>query len=213
MDEIEAAYPDRHAGDGTVASKTHDQNSPNSDHRPYPYTGPGTVNAVDVGEVTEDDGLVLFSALAEAKDNRFRYAIHEGKSLWGEPHNGFPAYTLQPYTGPNPHSDHVHVSVRRANQGDARPWHLELGDQMVTRNDKADDGLPGLAAGFKKLIAAGVFTADTQPGGVTFNDELGAFLLRFESYLNGKYDLEGTGGVTLAQVKALINESTVTAPE
>jgi hypothetical protein len=84
---------------------------------------------------------------------------------------------------------------------------------MVTRNDKADDGLPGLAAGFKKLIAAGVFTADTQPGGVTFNDELGAFLLRFESYLNGKYDLEGTGGVTLAQVKALINESTVTAPE
>ncbi len=62
-------------------------------------------------------------------------------------------------------------------------------DEMVTRNDKADEGLNSLRANFEELKAAGVFTSATQPGGVTFNDEFATFLLRFEDHIVQKYDL------------------------
>lgn len=79
--------------------------------------------------------------------------------------------------------------------------HRELEDEVVTRNDKADDGLPGLEANFQKLIDAGIFSAATQPGGVTFNDEFGTFLLRFEGYLKNKYGLGQSGdGATVDEV-------------
>ena len=60
---------------------------------------------------------------------------------------------------------------------------------MVTRNDKADDGMSALKGNFDELIDAGVFSASTQPGGVTFNDEFATFLLRFEDHIVRKYKL------------------------
>lgn len=52
------------------------------------------------------------------------------------------------------------------------------GDEVVTRNSKADEGQSALAGNFEKAVAKGVFSAATQPGGVTFNDELATFLQR-----------------------------------
>lgn len=126
MDEIEARWPASHRGDGTVASKTHDTINPTSDHRPWPYTGPGVVTAVDAGETTENDGRVLFDALIAARDPRMKYAIHEGLTVWSTTRNGFPPWTVQPYLGPNPHDDHLHVSVVRSKQDDHLPWNLDL---------------------------------------------------------------------------------------
>ena len=60
---------------------------------------------------------------------------------------------------------------------------------MVTRNDKADEGLGSLKNNFEELKAAGVFSSATQPGGITFNDEFATFLLRFEDHIVGKYNL------------------------
>ncbi len=71
---------------------------------------------------------------------------------------------------------------------------VEKGEDMsVSRSDKADDGLSRLAPNFDEMVAAGVFTAGTQPGGITFNDELGTFLLRFEDYIVDKYSLGHDG--------------------
>lgn len=83
-------------------------------------------------------------------------------------------------------------------------------DGMVTRDTKADDGNSSLAANFQAMIAAGVMSEHTQPGGVGFNDELATFLIRYEAYLAAKY---GWGGLTEDDVKALINDSNVVAPE
>lgn len=82
-------------------------------------------------------------------------------------------------------------------------------EEMVDRNSKADDGLPSLRPNFDEMVAAGVFSAATQPGGVTFNDEFATFLIRFENYIKAKYGLgQGDGdGVSVEEVKQLIRNT------
>lgn len=52
-----------------------------------------------------------------------------------------------------------------------------LEDEMVDRNTAVDPN-PALADNVEKMRDAGVFSEHTQPGGVTFNDELATFLVR-----------------------------------
>lgn len=90
--------------------------------------------------------------------------------------------------------------------------HRELEDEeVITRNSKADEGMAQLAENFETLKAAGVFSNSTQPGGVTFNDEFGTFLLRFEAYLRDKYGL-GAEGLSKAEVVALIESANLDVP-
>jgi hypothetical protein len=131
MDEIEEAYPERHSGDGTVASKNHDAISPVSDPRPYPYTGPGVVNAVDAGETVENDGWALAEAIRSSRDPRVRYVQHEGSIFSSYSTATRRAWEWGPVGG-NPHVDHVHVSVLRDKQNDGRLWNLGLGDDMAS---------------------------------------------------------------------------------
>jgi hypothetical protein len=50
--------------------------------------------------------------------------------------------------------------------------------EPVDRNTKADDGQPALKANFDEAVAKGIYSAQTQPGGVAFNDEFATFLKR-----------------------------------
>jgi peptidoglycan hydrolase-like protein with peptidoglycan-binding domain len=127
MDEIEAAYPGRHAADGTVASKSHDANNPSSDHRPTPYTGTGRVRAVDAGETVEGDGATLAEALRSSRDPRIRYVIHEGRIFASYSRSYRPAWTWGSNRG---HEDHVHVSVTELADSDGSAWNLGLGGQI-----------------------------------------------------------------------------------
>lgn len=125
---VEEHWPEPHGADGTVASKAHDQTNPNSDHRPFPYSGPGVVYAVDVGEVTEDDGAIFAEALRASRDPRIRYVIHETRLFSSYATSTRQPWAWGPYSGANPHSSHVHVSVwRTAGPGE---WSLDLGDDM-----------------------------------------------------------------------------------
>jgi hypothetical protein len=124
-DQIESAWPERHAADGTVASKGHDAGNPSSDHRPYPYSGSGVVCAIDVGEVTEDDGFQLAEALRVSRDSRIRYVIHESRMFSSYATASRKAWAWGAYSGPSPHSDHVHLSVYRT--AGAGTWNLDLG--------------------------------------------------------------------------------------
>jgi len=119
--QITAAFPRRSTrSDGTVASRGHDENNPTSDHTVKPTTGAGIVRAIDI---TDDDlhgdmGPVA-EALRKSKDPRIKYVIH----LWDEassnkpkmfssyPKGSYKPYTWRPYTGSNPHTSHMHVSV------------------------------------------------------------------------------------------------------
>ncbi len=51
-------------------------------------------------------------------------------------------------------------------------------EEMITRNDKADDGLGVHDQNFQEAVDAGVMSSFTQPGGVAFNDEIATFLAR-----------------------------------
>lgn len=118
-DEIEAAYPDPRGADGTVASRTHDLNNPNSDHRPHPTTGPGIVRAIDIGE-NDPEGAEIAEALRASRDPRIKYVIHEGRifASYNRPYRA--AWEWGDYAGDD-HAGHVHVSTYG---DDHAPWHL-----------------------------------------------------------------------------------------
>lgn len=128
-DLIETEWPEPHGADGTVASKPHDEVNPRSDHRPWPYDSTGLVSAVDVGEVTEDDGQILAEALRTSRDPRIKYVIHEERMFSSYPTTSRAAWEWGAYSGPNPHGSHVHVSVLMAAGGGE--WNLNLGEPMT----------------------------------------------------------------------------------
>jgi hypothetical protein len=208
--QVSADQPAGQPGDGTVASQRHDQVSPNSDHRPSPHDEEdnATVRAIDIGETTDEVGRRIVDAIVDSRDPRVRYIIYEGRSIWAELHNGYLPWEWQPYRGLAPHTGHFHLSIRRTAkaENDTTEWRI---DPMVRRTDKADDGNPDLAPNFNTMQQRGVFTEHTQPGGVTFNDEFGTFLLRHEAYLVAKYGLgTGAGGhePTEEEIDAVVEE-------
>jgi hypothetical protein len=86
------------------------------------------VRAIDIGEASEEAGQDLADALVESRDPRIMYLIYEGRSCWSIPHNGYPAWQWQPYTGASPHSGHLHLSTKRTSSADqdTRPWRITM---------------------------------------------------------------------------------------
>lgn len=132
LDEIEAAFPAATKYDGTVASKTHDANSPSSDHRPRPLTGTGIVRAVDAGEYVENDGIALAEALRTSRDPRIKYVIHEKRIFSSYSKSYRSAWQWGSYSGYNDHLSHVHVSVNSKADSDGSAWDLGLGGVITT---------------------------------------------------------------------------------
>jgi hypothetical protein len=131
--QIEAIRPGTFASDGTVASKGHDQTSPNSDHTVWPKTGSGTVYAIDF---TEAGGLsvdAVGEAIRLSKDPRCKYLIHDKRMFSSYATSTFPAWTWRPYTGTNGHIDHGHLSVHHtpALANNTNPWAIG-GDEVTT---------------------------------------------------------------------------------
>lgn len=133
MSEHDAQFPQGNSSlDGTVASRNHDKNNPNSDHRPTPYTGVGVVRAYDWWFPNLDTGEAIFDAIRNTRDKRIAYIIFNRQivSSTNQP------WVVRPYTGSNPHDRHGHLSVLAAYDGDTTPWNvwttlepvLKLGD-------------------------------------------------------------------------------------
>ncbi|MEU4386764.1 hypothetical protein [Promicromonospora sp. NPDC023805] len=124
--QINAAHPDRDkASDGWIGDTSH-QARP-SDHNPAPPDG--IVRAYDLDEDLVIGMTVVGEAqpLADAlvRDPRTRYVIYEGRICYGAHVTGV-VHGWQPYTGPNAHRHHIHISVRSTggHDRDARPWAL-----------------------------------------------------------------------------------------
>ena len=111
-DEIDAAYPHRQKKlDGTIGDAAHAARD--SDHNPNVR---GSVNARDVDEIGIDAWELVACAIL---DDRTNYVIYEGR-IWQRKHGFKP----RPYTGPNAHKQHVHISILQTRQAeqDVRPW-------------------------------------------------------------------------------------------
>lgn len=118
VDETDRLYPDRStASDGSVSSLQHRQQNPNSDHDP---DASGDVLAVDL---TDDDAhgcdvQRLMDHLIATRDDRVKYLIHQRVIV------NCNDWTRRRYTGENPHTHHLHVSVRdtTAAKSDTSAW-------------------------------------------------------------------------------------------
>jgi hypothetical protein len=124
-DQLNAAYPNRSkASDGTIGDAAHAATV--SDHNPDQY---GIVRAFDI---THDpahgvDGTRLAAALAKSRDPRIKYLIWNGRMLRAYEKPGIPAWTWSAYTGTDPHTNHVHLSVVADSRADdTRPWQITI---------------------------------------------------------------------------------------
>lgn len=144
--EVNARWPNRdRRSDGWIGDASH--SSRVSDHNP---DEDGVVHAIDV----DVDGINVRELLeAVVGDDRAWYVIHDSvirsRTYGWEPRK---------YTGPNPHTAHVHVSIRytRAAETDTRSWfrasrkstglpRVDLSNLVrVAKSDRVEDPLPGV---------------------------------------------------------------------
>jgi hypothetical protein len=121
-DQVNAKFPGRKKdSDGTIGDQAHCGNGGTSDH--CPLIREGNVGIVTAMDITHDpssgcDSEKLAEAIRRSKDPRVKYIISNRKIASAAPMNGVGPFEWRPYTRPNPHSKHVHVSVKGI-KGDA----------------------------------------------------------------------------------------------
>lgn len=126
LSQLNASRPDRSkASDGGIGDPAHAARA--SDHNPW--YGPGIVTARDFTH--DPDHGVDIAALAEelrtCRDGRIKYVICNRRIMAGA--GGPSPWTWRPYSGTNPHTKHLHLSVVASPAcDDARPWQLRMFD-------------------------------------------------------------------------------------
>ncbi len=127
--QVNLLAPYREKGaDGLVGDETHQ--GTNSDHNPHPVDGVGDemVTALDL---THDpahgfDSYAFAEALRRNRDQPIKYVISNKRIFSSYASGSRPAWTWGSYSGIDPHTGHVHVSVLDAIISDTRtPWNLE----------------------------------------------------------------------------------------
>jgi hypothetical protein len=122
VEEINERWPKRdRASDGWIGDPSHSARV--SDHNPD-WSAGGVVRAVDI----DVDGINVRELLNEVVgDPRVWYVIHDRK-IYSRTYG----WTAREYTGSNPHTAHVHISIlhTRTAEEDESPW---LGDAKRRR--------------------------------------------------------------------------------
>ena len=113
VDETDRLFPSRStASDGSIGDSSHQARV--SDHNPSLPRPPGWVDAVDITDDDEAgcDVSRLVHHLVASRDRRVKYVISNNTIWKAYASGGVPAWTPTPYTGVNPHTKHVHVSIQ-----------------------------------------------------------------------------------------------------
>lgn len=115
------------SSDGWRASSAHTRANPRSDHEPDKN---GIVHAIDIdadfGRPGRADAQLLVDQLVECakagKDGgRLKYLIFNG-AIYSRTYG----WKLRKYSGSNPHTGHIHVSVTPASDTNGRPWPIPM---------------------------------------------------------------------------------------
>lgn len=127
-EQMNLRFPKRDtSSDGWRASAAHSKQNPKSDHEPDRM---GIVHAIDLdadfGRSGRADAQQLVDELVACakagKDGgRLKYVIHDGH-IWSRTYK----WAKRKYSGANPHSGHIHISVTGASDSDGRAWPVPM---------------------------------------------------------------------------------------
>lgn len=137
--QINAAWPARsRVSDGTIASRTHSIQNPTSDHEP---NSQGVVCAMDITHdpASGADMNLLAENLRASRDPRIKYVIWN-RRIYSSTNT---PWTWRTYSGSNPHTKHLHLSVAGAYDRLDR-WDIQ-GDEMPQFTDKQAEILAAFA--------------------------------------------------------------------
>lgn len=140
--------------DGSIASGSHTQANPSSDHEPH-CDG----NVVTARDFTHDpakgaDMNKITEALRQSQDARIKYVLWNHRMFSSYPTSTHKAWTWRPYSGSNPHDKHAHVSVQcNASKDSERPWSIQRKewDEMATEAEVRKIVKEEIQAAIKKL--------------------------------------------------------------
>lgn len=156
-DQINAAAPNRSkASDGFIGDAAHQATA--SDHNPeHPPPAGNPDYQVDAGDFTQDaahgaDMAVVSEAIRVSKDPRVSYVIYNRRIFSGP--EGPQPWVWRPYSGTDPHTNHMHVSVRDATHDQTQDWKIGID---VAEFMPAD--LPNLIRATYKVVTS----TDTTP--------------------------------------------------
>lgn len=113
-DQVNARAPRRSkASDGTIGDTAHCQR--NSDHNPW--VKDGSIGVVTAMDITNDpakgcDANTIAEAIRASRDSRVKYIIWNRRIANSAAIGSAQAWQWRPYTGENPHTRHVHISVK-----------------------------------------------------------------------------------------------------
>jgi hypothetical protein len=112
--QVDAMAPGRkRASDGTIGDAAHAGRR--SDHNPWVIDGEeGVVTAMDITHDPDGncDADQLAEAIRRSEDPRVKYIIWNYRIASAYPRGDVPAWEWRPYGGSNPHTKHVHISVK-----------------------------------------------------------------------------------------------------
>ena len=127
LSQATALWPTRNrASDGLLGDPAHAART--SDHNP------GHNGLVHAADLTHDPAAgVDCNVLAEQikDDRRVKYIIFN-RRIW----TPTVSRTWRPYSGSNPHTQHMHVSVTDADEYDSSPWFTAEGADEMTDADR-----------------------------------------------------------------------------
>lgn len=109
--EIDSAWPNRdRRTDGWIGDKAHQARQ--SDHNP---DSRGIVHAIDIDKDGIDPMYVVEQCISENRPTQ--YVIYN-RTIWSRTRDFRP----RAYTGDNPHTDHIHVSIQYGAAWEAASW-------------------------------------------------------------------------------------------
>lgn len=200
--QINKLWPDRDKGsDGWIGDASHQARK--SDHNPD-YSAGGIVRAIDI----DKDGINVDAVIAAAiNDNRTAYVIYN-RRIWTR------GVGWLPYTGSNPHTQHVHISLRHTKAA-AKKGNWAIGGDVKPTTPPKIQKPKGKQWPQVRLTVTSAHTAAshdawvTAMAGIGFKDrKLGVALQRWlsnERGIIGKkyYNRAIDGDFTTESVKAL----------
>lgn len=162
--QLDEAAPDRAKPDGFIGDADHQNRT--SDHNPW---CDGVV--VTAGDFKDDDDAGanmrrISESLRQSQDKRIKYVIHEGQMFSSYPTSTHAAWTWRPYSGPNGHFTHMHISVQcDASKDSTAKWQIGEWDEMATKaevrkllrdeNKKSEQRIQTMLDRHRRLLAVG----------------------------------------------------------